>query len=51
MANPAPSGCTHCGLEQRDHGQRWTTAAGWHRYTPPTQQQIKDRMNARRSTR
>jgi hypothetical protein len=46
-----PSGCRHCGVEQRDHFQRWTPEAGWHGYTPPTQQQIKDRMNARRTAR
>jgi hypothetical protein len=43
-----PSGCAHCGIEQREHCQRWTVDAGWHGYNAPTQQQIKDRMNARR---
>lgn len=46
-----PSGCAHCGLEQRGHSQRWTETAGWHGYMPPTQQQIKDRMNARKASR
>ncbi|MET8864653.1 hypothetical protein ABZW11_17085 [Nonomuraea sp. NPDC004580] len=50
MTVAPPSGCAHCGIEQRHHFQRWTDAAGWHSYTPPTQQQIKDRMRARRST-
>jgi hypothetical protein len=46
-----PSGCAHCGIEQRDHFRRWTVDAGWHGHTRPTQQQIKDRMNARRAAR
>ncbi|MEW1760408.1 hypothetical protein AB0393_28340 [Streptomyces cyaneofuscatus] len=42
-----PSACRHCGVPRREHMQRWTTRAGWHRWTPPTQQQIKARMKAR----
>lgn len=45
-----PSGCAHCGVEKRDHARRWTVDAGWHGYTPPSQEQIKTRMKARRST-
>lgn len=48
MTTPNPSGCRHCGLDQRDHMQRWTTEAGWHTWTPPTDEQIKARMRARR---
>ncbi|MEV0379766.1 hypothetical protein [Nonomuraea sp. NPDC050643] len=44
-----PSGCRWCGLAQRGHCQRWTRAAGWHGWTPPTQDQIKQRMKARRT--
>lgn len=44
-----PSGCRWCGLAQRDHFQRWTRAAGWHGWTPPTPEQIKQRMKARRT--
>lgn len=29
--------------------QHWTTEAGWHPWTQPTQQQIKARMRARRN--
>lgn len=44
----APSACRHCGIDQRDHYQQWTIAAGWHLYSPPDQAQIKQRMRARR---
>lgn len=43
-----PSGCAHCGLGQYEHGQRWAEAAGWHRYAPPSAEQVKQRMIARR---
>ncbi|MEV1168573.1 hypothetical protein [Nonomuraea sp. NPDC049784] len=46
-----PNGCRWCGLAQRDHFQRWTPAAGWHGWTPPTQEQIKQRMKGRRTWR
>jgi hypothetical protein len=45
-----PSACGRCGIPYRKHYQHWTRAAGWHKYQPPTQQQIKDRMQARRAT-
>jgi hypothetical protein len=45
----APSACRHCGIPEREHMQRWTKAAGWHKYTPPTNDQIKARMRARRT--
>lgn len=45
----APSACRHCSCEQRSHGKRWTAGIGWHTHTPPTDQQIKDRMLARRA--
>lgn len=44
-----PNGCRYCGLAQRDHFQRWARSAGWHCWTPPTQDQIKQRMKARRT--
>ncbi|MGC5012589.1 hypothetical protein ACLQ2R_17635 [Streptosporangium sp. DT93] len=47
----APNGCTHCGIEQHDHAQRWTDEAGWHVWAAPTQEQIKARMLTRRETR
>lgn len=46
-----PSGCRHCGVAHRDHMQRYTGAAGWHRYAPPTTDQIKARMLSRRDSR
>jgi len=49
MTLPAPSSCRHCGIEQRGHCHRWTSPAGWHQWTPPTNAQIKARMLARRT--
>lgn len=46
-----PSGCTHCGIGERLHIQRWTQDNGWHTYTPPTQHQIYVRMFNRRRAR
>ena len=52
---PSPSGCRYCGVDQRDHMQRWTPPSkggpGWHQWTAPTQEQIKTRMITRRTTR
>ncbi|MEU9947046.1 hypothetical protein [Streptomyces sp. NPDC047939] len=45
---PSPNACRHCGLDLREHMQRWKTGVGWHKWTPPTQDQIKTRMRARR---
>lgn len=42
-----PSGCEHCGLGQRLHFQRWTDAAGWHKFVPPTKEKIAERMRLR----
>lgn len=44
----ATNGCRHCGVEARDHAQRWTQPAGWHKWAAPTQEQIKQRMLTRR---
>ena len=43
----SPNGCTHCGIDQRDHARRYTTGPGWHGYTPPTDAQRLQRMRAR----
>jgi hypothetical protein len=48
---PTPSGCRWCGVDQREHAQRWKLPAGWHQWPQPTQDQIKRRMQERRSTR
>lgn len=45
-----PNGCRHCGIDQRRHARQWTEQAGWHTWTQPTQEQMKARMKARRST-
>ncbi|WP_062434895.1 hypothetical protein [Herbidospora daliensis] len=58
MAEPAlivPSGCRHCGVEERTHYTRYATTdehgnpLPGHQYVQPTQEQIKARMNARAS--
>ncbi|MEV0619580.1 hypothetical protein AB0I81_40120 [Nonomuraea sp. NPDC050404] len=46
-----PSGCRWCGLAERDHFTRWAEAAGWHRWTEPTTEQIKARMIERAKAR
>lgn len=46
-----PNGCQHCGIPQRAHYQQWTRAAGWHQWQPPTDEQIKTRMQQRRTAR
>ncbi|MEE1812646.1 hypothetical protein [Streptomyces sp. BE133] len=47
---PSPDSCRHCGLDRRSHTQQWTTDAGWHTWTPSTQDQILARMRACRAT-
>ena len=47
----APDGCCWCGIAEREHMQRWHRDAGWHQWEPPTEEQIKTRMLARRNAR
>lgn len=47
----APAACRHCHLTERTHGRQYTAAAGWHPWTPPTDQQRLNRMRARRNAR
>ncbi len=49
MTTPNPQGCRHCGIDQREHMQRWVIGIGWHTWTVPTVAQIKERMRARRN--
>ena len=51
MTDVEPSACRHCDVPKREHMQRWATATGWHQWSPPTQEQIKDRMHTRRANR
>ena len=44
MATPDPSGCRHCGVDQREHMQRWKPAVGWHVWTEPTWAQRRERI-------
>ncbi len=46
---PEPSACRHCPHAEREHMQRWTASAGWHKWTPPTDAQRLARMTARRN--
>ena len=46
----SPTGCRWCGIDQRGHGIQ-AGSDGRHAWTRPTQQQIKDRMLARRAGR
>src|SRR5689334_11642771 len=46
---PTPGGCQHCGIPERDHMTRWTPGAGRHKWTAPSQNQVKARMQARSS--
>ncbi|PLW73711.1 hypothetical protein C0036_05750 [Streptomyces sp. DJ] len=48
---PAPSGCRWCGVDQREHMQRWKPPVGWHEWVAPTLEQRKKRMQARRRQR
>jgi hypothetical protein len=48
QAIPSPNGCRWCGLEERDHFQRWKPPVGWHQWAEPTSEQRKERMRARR---
>lgn len=44
----APNGCRVCGIDQRGHGIQ-VGAGSSHTWEQPTQQQIKERMLARRA--
>lgn len=45
---PEPSGCRWCGVNEREHMQRWKPPVGWHKWEAPTLEQRKERMLARR---
>ncbi|MFE2556028.1 hypothetical protein ACFXGT_08320 [Streptomyces sp. NPDC059352] len=51
MSHVTPSACRWCGIETRAHFQQWKSPVGWHTHEPPTQDQIKARMIARRAAR
>lgn len=51
QAEADPSGCRWCGVPEREHLQRWKKPVGWHTWEQPTQEQIKERMHARRAAR
>jgi len=50
-ATASPNSCGLCGIEQAGHARQWRWPVGWHSWTSPTQQQIRDRMLARRAGR
>jgi hypothetical protein len=43
-----PNGCRWCGVVEREHARQWKLPAGWHQWEPPTDEQRKTRMLARR---
>jgi hypothetical protein len=43
-----PNGCRWCGIEDREHFQRWKPPVGWHQWVEPTPEQRKERILARR---
>ncbi len=49
-STPEPSGCRWCGTAERDHGWRFSRAAGHHGFATPTSAQRLARMKARRRT-
>ena len=46
-----PYGCTHCGHTKRSHGRQYLSGVGMHAWERPTDEQVKDRMLARRAAR
>ncbi|NEY33035.1 hypothetical protein GTU99_12675 [Streptomyces sp. PRKS01-65] len=46
-----PYGCAYCGVGQRSHGRRYIGGAGMHAWERPSDEQVKDRMLARRTAR
>lgn len=46
---PNPNGCRWCGIDERNHFQRWKPPVGWHKWVEPTSDQRKERMRARRA--
>lgn len=46
-----PYGCAHCGVTKRSHGRRYVSGAGMHGWERPADEQVKDRMLARRAAR
>ncbi|MFJ8049871.1 hypothetical protein [Streptomyces luteogriseus] len=46
-----PFGCQHCGTAKRSHGRRYLGGVGMHAWERPTDEQVKDRMLARRAAR
>lgn len=51
MTAPEPSACRWCGIPQRGHGRQYVPEVGWHKHTPPTTAQIKQRMHDHRTAR
>jgi GH25 family lysozyme M1 (1,4-beta-N-acetylmuramidase) len=45
-----PNGCARCGIP-KPHGWQWIEGVGLHQWQPPTDAQIKARMQARRNAR
>ncbi len=41
---PLPMGCRWCGVDKRDHAQRWVPGRGFHGWVQPTTAQIEARL-------
>lgn len=50
-AEVSPNACRYCGDDQYHHGNQWHREVGFHKWIAPTQEQIRDRMLARRAQR
>ncbi|MFD5632408.1 hypothetical protein [Streptomyces sp. NPDC127072] len=46
-----PFGCRHCGTAEQSHGRRYLGSVGVHSWERPSDEQVKDRMLARRAAR
>lgn len=45
-----PTACQHCPIPQATHARQFTDLVGWHPWAPPTTEQTKGRMRARRAS-
>lgn len=48
---PNPFGCRWCGVAAGNHGSRYVSSQGMHAWEQPTNDQVKARMQARRTAR
>lgn len=46
-----PGDCRWCGIAKHGHHQQYDQRVGWHTWEPPTGDQVKGRMLARRAVK